>query len=70
VNATDDVGVASVVVRWSTANGAARSLTLTKGAGTSWTGSVSPIEIGGQNYRATATDGAGRTDTLSFQGPC
>ena len=70
VEAIDDVAVTSVVVQWTNPNQAPRSLSLTKGSGQSWNGVSSPLEPGSSNFRATATDGAGRTHTLNFQVPC
>lgn len=57
VDASDDVGVASV-----TANGTA----LTRGAGNTWSGSIPAVSAAGTHtVTVVATDGAGRTATNS-----
>lgn len=63
VQATDDISVASVVVSWNSG-----SVSLTRGTAPNlWSVSGTPMPAGGlSGFKATATDGSGKTDTLNF----
>lgn len=68
VYASDDIAVASVVVRWTAANGGIVSIPLSSGGGSSWTGGGASAN-GGSDFRITATDFAGHTTTISIAKP-
>ncbi len=68
VYASDDIAVASVVVRWTAANGGAVSIPLSSGGGSAWTGGGVSAN-GGSDFRITATDFAGHATTISIAKP-
>lgn len=70
VSATDDDSVASVVVYWNDSGGNPRQFALTKGSGNGWGGTTSLTTRNGSNFRAVATDNAGKTGQLAFVKPC
>lgn len=68
VYASDDIAVASVVVRWTAANGGVVSIPLSSGGGSAWTGGGVSAN-GGSDFRITATDFAGHATTISIAKP-
>jgi RNA polymerase sigma factor (sigma-70 family) len=63
--ATDDIAVVSVIVRW-TKNGSPDQVSLQHNQGTNWRINQFKDAFGGTGFTAVATDGAGRTHSLAF----